>query len=90
MAQARPHPGGCALGIGCYAPGWGAVARWLARAAVQPIPSIADLGSLAFCPAVFVAIVRIMHQLRIDRSSILTLLDAIVAGDRDGRRVSLC
>jgi len=68
------------IGISCYAFGWGTAAHWLARAAVQPIPSIADAGWLAFYPLVFFAIVRITHQLRIDRSSILTLLDAIVAG----------
>ena len=69
-----------AIGIGLYALGWAAAAYWLVHDAVQPIPSIADVGWLAFYPLTFAAFIQVMRRLRIDRSSVLTLLDAVVAG----------
>ena len=69
-----------AIGIALYAFGWGAAAPWLKQHEVQPIPSIADVGWLSLYPAIFLACVRIMRRLRLDRSSALALLDATVAG----------
>jgi diguanylate cyclase (GGDEF)-like protein len=69
-----------AVGLLLYAFGWAAAAHWLTHLPVQPVPSVADIGWLGFYPFTLVAITRIMHQLRVDRSSVSTLLDAIVAG----------
>lgn len=69
-----------AAGLAMYAFGWAALSWYLTRAAEQPIPSVADIGWVGLYPAAFVAILQIMRRLRVDRSSVLTLLDAAVAG----------
>jgi diguanylate cyclase len=69
-----------AAGIASYSFGWGAAAHWMSQNRLQPIPSIADVGWLGLYPLAFVAIARMMQRLRTDRSSVLPLLDAVVAG----------
>lgn len=69
-----------AIALLLYAFGWAAAAHWLTHLPVQPIPSVADIGWLGFYPLTLIALTRIMHRLRVDRSSVSTLLDAIVAG----------
>ncbi len=69
-----------AAGLAMYAFGWAAVSWYLARSAVWPVPSLADVGWLGFYPAAFAAILKLTRRLRVDRSSTLTLLDGAVAG----------
>jgi diguanylate cyclase (GGDEF)-like protein len=67
-------------GIAAYAFGWAVLPYWLVHMPVQPIPSLADVGWLAMYPLALAGIVRIIGQVRSDRSSALPLLDASVAG----------
>jgi diguanylate cyclase (GGDEF)-like protein len=69
-----------AAGFGMYTLGWAALSWYLTRSPEQPIPSFADLGWVGLYPLAFAAIVQLMRRLRADRSSVLTLLDAVVAG----------
>jgi diguanylate cyclase len=69
-----------AAGLLLSAFGWAAAAHWLTHLPIQPVPSVADIGWLGFYPLTLFALTRVMHQLRVDRSSVSTLLDAIVAG----------
>ena len=69
-----------AVAIALYAVGWGTVGFWLAHAPEPPIPSIADIGWLGLYPPAAIAILKIMHRVRTDRTSTAMLLDAAIAG----------